>query len=189
MIRTCRASSGPEAAGTQVKEGIRIELAGGCTVTAADIIGKDLEFRFGVDLCGAGQQQIATVECRNRAHGTRLHDDPAIEYAAAVASGKAAKDLPAGGVRCAMFKACVIVDMPVTVDEKCTVNGRCTGAGQRTERSCRTELSTEIQTGERHSVASAPSSMWVGSVSSPSAGRSWIAQQVQAASLYRSGSV
>jgi hypothetical protein len=101
-------------------------------VTAAHIIGKYLEFRLGVDFRRIGQQQIAAVERRYRAYCAGLHDDPAIEYTPAMASGQAVEYLTAAGVRRAMVHGGVIVHMLVAANEKCAVNGcRCTWTSQR----------------------------------------------------------
>ena len=94
-------------------------------MTAADIIGKDFEFRLGVDLGGTGEQQIAAVERRRCAYRSRLYNDPAIEYAAPVAGCQAMEYLPAVRVGCAMVDSRVVVDMAVAIDDKCTMNIGC----------------------------------------------------------------
>src|SRR6201991_5234796 len=85
---------------TQVEQRALVELADGRAMRGLDLVGVDLEFRFGVDLGLVREQQVLVAQGSVATVSTLRHDDGATEHAARTAVGDATPERVRRGVAC-----------------------------------------------------------------------------------------
>src|SRR4029077_2128410 len=67
------------AAGTQIKEFVFVDLAGRCSVRATDVVGENFEARHRIGFCVVTQQKVTNLLIRIGEMGVRLYSDQSTE--------------------------------------------------------------------------------------------------------------
>src|SRR5215510_3147931 len=102
---------------SQVEHHFLVHLADGRAVRALDVVGEDLELRFGVDLGILGQEERLVRLLRIGLLRVRTHDNPAVEDGARMVADDAFVDFTAAAVGFRVIDSRMVVDEPRAVGE------------------------------------------------------------------------
>ena len=100
-----------DAAGTQVKKGILVDLANGGAVRAFHIVGKYLKLWLGVDLRIVREKQVAVCLLRVRLLRVLVNDNAAMKDAVRPVGQNAVVKLPAAAIRSGMLYKHVVIEV------------------------------------------------------------------------------